>query len=145
MAYWVWISLGLGLAVVELFVPTFVILWLGVAGIIVGLLLLLISMSLTVQIVLWALLSVALVVAWHKIFSPRMKDRTLAGMSKEALIGQVGTVLSFSVAEQRGKLRFSAPIVGEDEWLFLSDCAVTSGDRVKVTGISGNTLIVATV
>ena len=63
-------------------------------------------------------------------------------MAREALIGQVGTVLEYNTSNTRGKLRFPAPLLGEDEWRFISQEALSSGDKVVVTDTSGNDLIV---
>jgi hypothetical protein len=40
-------------------------------------------------------------------------------------------------------VRFTTPILGAEEWPFICEGAVRAGDRVVVTDISGNTLIVA--
>ncbi|OZG72288.1 hypothetical protein BTA51_16240 [Hahella sp. CCB-MM4] len=142
IAYWHWIVLGILLAGLEIFVPSFVILWFGVAGIAVGLLMVLFPIGVTAQLFIWGGLSVLLLVLWHKLVSPRMENRTLAGLSREAIIGQVGTVLEYSSARSRGNLRFPAPILGNDEWEFIFDGELRSGDRVMVTEVSGNALIV---
>jgi hypothetical protein len=39
-------------------------------------------------------------------------------------------------------LRFPAPILGSDEWSFICEDPVAIGDRVRVTEVSGNSLIV---
>ncbi len=142
VAYWHWIVLGLVLASLEIFVPSFVILWFGVSAIVVGLLLLMTGISVTAQVLIWAVLSFLCVAAWHKLVSPRMKDKTLAGLSREAILGKVGTVLEYSVEQGRGTMRFPAPVLGNDEWEILSHDALQSGDRVTVKDVSGNTLIV---
>ncbi len=142
IVYWHWIVLGLMLITLELFAPAFVMLWLGVAAIIIGLLLTTFSLDLSTQLVIWAALSSLFIALWHRFISPRMADRTLAGLSKEAIIGQTGMVTFFNQSEGRGQLRFSAPIVGNDEWAFIFDDKLNHGDRVKVIDISGNSLIV---
>ncbi|HVN71050.1 MAG TPA: hypothetical protein VMU10_03425 [Desulfomonilia bacterium] len=38
-------------------------------------------------------------------------------------------------------VRFSIPVLGSDEWPFICEQAVKTGDRVLVKEISGNTLI----
>jgi inner membrane protein len=142
IAYWHWIVFGLLLAGLEIFVPSFVILWFGVSAIVIGLLLLLMNISVTVQLLIWAILSVVFLALWHKLVSPRMHDKTMAGLSREAIVGKVGTVLDYSIENGRGCLRFPAPILGNDEWELLSEEKLVSGDRVIVADVSGNTLIV---
>ena len=36
MIYWIWLAIGLGLAAVEMVTQTFVLIWFGLAAIIVG-------------------------------------------------------------------------------------------------------------
>lgn len=141
--YWHWIIFGLILITLELFIPVFVVLWLGIAAVIVGLFTLFIPLGFNLQIILWGVLSAAFVFLWHKYISPKMLNKTLAGLSREAMIGQIGIIIRFSSSQGRGRLRFSAPIVGNDEWDIISTEVLTEGDKVKVTDISGNSLIVA--
>lgn len=142
IAYWHWIVLGLALAGLEIFLPTFFMLWFGAAAICVGLVLWVIPLSLTAQLLLWIVNSVVFVVLWHKLVSPRMKDRSLAGMSREAIIGQTGIVVQHYTDSGRGRLKFPAPILGDDEWDYICEANLASGDRVTVTDLSGNAVIV---
>lgn len=142
IAYWHWIVLGLILAGMEIFLPSFFVLWFGAAAICVGLVIALVPIGLTAQLLLWIVLSVVFVVLWHKFVSPRMRDRTLAGMSREAIIGQSGIVVRHSAESGRGLLKFSAPILGSEDWDFICEGKLASGDRVIVTEVSGNSLIV---
>jgi membrane protein implicated in regulation of membrane protease activity len=75
--------------------------------------------------------------------SPRFKTKTLSGMSREKMIGQVGTVIELNLRHKgRGRLRFPAPILGDDEWQFICEDIVKVGCRVIVKEFSGNSLIV---
>ena len=74
--------------------------------------------------------------------SRRISDRTKAGLSKEAITGEVGQVLVVPTGEKRGKLRFPAPVPGADEWIIISQDELAIGDRVSVVDVSGNSLIV---
>ena len=140
--YWHWIVFGLLLITLELFAPVFVMLWLGLAAVVVGLLDLIFPLGFNAQLVIWVILSAIFLFLWHKFISPKMPNQTLAGLSREAIIGQVGMVVFYSEAEGRGKLKFPAPIVGNDEWEFIYDGPLNNGDKVKVVDISGNSLIV---
>jgi hypothetical protein len=82
------------------------------------------------------------IVIWLKFIKPRWKDRTRAGMAQETLLGQIGLVIESNAGKTRGKLRFPAPLLGEDEWVFISDTDEAVGNKVKVTDISGNSVIV---
>ncbi len=144
LAYWHWIIFGLLLSLSEIFVMSFVLLWFGLSAIMVGLLMTIVELSLTSQVLLWMFLSAFNVFAWFKWVSPRLKNKTLSGMSREKMLGQVGTVIEFNpMHEGRGQLRFPAPILGTDEWQFICDEKLEVGTRVTVKEFSGNSLIVS--
>lgn len=141
--YWHWIVFGIALMLSEIFIGSFFIVWFGAAAIVVGLLLLpLPNMSGTAQLILWAISSASFALAWFKLIKPLNIDKTKAGLSKEALLGEVGQVLQVPSGDKRGKVRFPAPVLGSDEWLIISHEAVSIGDRVSVVDLSGNALIV---
>ena len=140
--YWHWIVFGLTLVTLELFAPVFVMLWLGIAATIVGLIELLIPLGFSGQLIVWAVLSTVSLSLWHKYISPKMTNQTLAGLSREAIVGQVGMVIFYNQEQGRGKLKFSAPIVGNDEWEFIYNAPLNNGDKVQVQDISGNSLII---
>lgn len=143
VVYWHWIGFGLLLVLSEIFIGSFFIIWFGAGAVAVGLLLLVASgISLPTQIVIWAVLSALLAWAWFKFLKPLSIDKTKAGLSREALMGQIGQVLSPPNGDNRGKLRFPAPLLGSDEWLIISQDSLAIGDRVSVKDVSGNSLIV---
>lgn len=143
IVYWHWIVFGLVLSLSEIFVMGFVMLWFGVSAIMVGILLTMVDMSLTAQILSWIFFSVFNVVAWFKWGSPHFKHKTLSGMSRENMLAKVGTVIALNATHTgRGTLRFSAPVLGDDEWQFISEDDIEVGYRVIVKEFSGNTLIV---
>ncbi|MBB5188407.1 MULTISPECIES: NfeD family protein [Zhongshania] len=142
IAYWHWMVLGLLLVATELFIPVFVMIWFGASAIAVGLILLVVDMSLVVQMLFWLSLSVLDLVVWFKFIHPKMKNKTLSGMSREQVIGQEGMVIRLGPEIEQGTIRFSIPVLGSDEWQFICREHVAVGDRLVVEDISGNTLIV---
>ena len=141
--YWHWLVFGMVLIIAEIFVPSFTIFWFGLGGIVVaGLLLLDNHISLTWQLFIWAIASCIFTVLWFKFIRPMMTDRTRAGISREAAIGEIGQVVRTPAQEQRGVVRFTIPLLGSEEWPFICDTALSIGDRVIVVEISGNTLVV---
>jgi membrane protein implicated in regulation of membrane protease activity len=143
LEYWHWIVFGMILIIAELVVPSFTIFWFGLAGLIVGgVLLVAPETTFTWQLFLWALGACLMTFLWFKLLKPLMADRTKAGISREAIVGEGGQVIKAPSAEQRGMLRFTTPVLGAEEWPFICEQAVAIGDRVVVTDISGNTLIV---
>ena len=140
---WHWVVFGIAVVVSEMFLGTFFILWFGAAAVVVGVMLFLIpDLSMTWQILLWTILSSVLALGWFKYLKPLSIDKTKAGLSKEAITGEVGQVLIVPTEDKRGKLRFPAPVLGADEWIIISQDELMIGDRVSVVDVSGNSLIV---
>lgn len=142
--YWYWIVFRISLMLSEIFIGSFFIFWFGASATAVGVLLILIpQLSLTTQLISWTILSLVFIVAWFKLFKPLSIDKTKAGLSREALIGEVGQIISTPTSEKNGIVRFPVPLLGANEWEVISQEELTVGDRVKVTEVSGNSLIVA--
>ena len=141
--WWYWLIFGMLLILAEMLIPSFTLFWFGLAGLgVAGLLIFLPDLAFSLQLLFWALGSILFTVLWFKYFKPTMIDRTKAGVSKEAVTGETGMVIKPPQDETRGLVRFSIPVLGADEWEFIcqEDCNV--GDRIEVTDVSGNTLIV---
>lgn len=143
MLYWHWLVLGVVLIVAEIFIPSFTILWFGLGALVVGVAALMVEMSLSLQVLLWSIFSVLFTVLWFKLVKPRMVDSSNSQMAREAAIGESGQVIKLPAGDTRGKLRFSTPILGEDEWEFSCDAEVALGDRLHIQEISDSVLIVA--
>ena len=75
--FWHWIVLGIALSVLEIFLPSFTILWFGLGALLVAVVMLLWpQLPLYAQLALWAVATVAMSVAWFRYFKPRLLDRT---------------------------------------------------------------------
>jgi|TARA_B110000879_G_scaffold211919_1_gene306149 membrane protein implicated in regulation of membrane protease activity len=142
LMYWHWLVFGMILVAGEIFIPSFTILWFGLGALVVGLLMLVLELNFPAQILIWTLASVASTILWFKYFKPKMIDRTSAGISRDAAIGEAGQVIKAPTEHSRGQVRFTTPVLGDDEWDFICDSEVALGDRVHIKEISGNTLIV---
>jgi membrane protein implicated in regulation of membrane protease activity len=141
--YWHWLVIGMILLIAEMLLPSFIAFWFGLGGLIVGVLLLLVpSLSFTLQLLLWAVSSIAFTVLWFRLFKPMMSDRTKAGMAREAILGETGQVIKAPQEGQSGYVRFATPLLGSEEWPFYCQQEAAVGDRVYVIDISGNTLVV---
>ncbi len=147
IVYWHWVVFGIFLILMEIVLPSFVALWFGVAAVIVGgVLFLAPDITISTQVMLWTILSILTTWLWFRYLKPLSIDRTKAGLSREAIIGEVGQVLSAPNGERKGILRFPAPILGSDEWQFIClEEVLSSGDRVRVIDLSGNALVVTKV
>ena len=143
LLYWHWIVFGIAVMLSEIFLGSFFIFWFGAAAIIVGLMLVPFpAISGAAQLIIWAFSSMVFAVGWFKFLKPLSTDKTKAGLSKEAMLGEIGQVLSPPNGEKRGTIRFPAPLLGADEWQILSQDSLSIGDRVSVVDLSGNSLIV---
>jgi hypothetical protein len=141
--WWQWVVLGIGLTILEIFLPSFISLWFGLGAIIVGLIAWLLPQTSTaVQVLIWIIASAIFVVFWFRFFKPRMVDKTKAGVSRDAAIGEIGHVIKAPVEGRRGVVRFSLPVLSEDEWPFICESQVNAGDKVAIKDFSGNALVV---
>lgn len=143
LLYWHWLVIGMLLIIGEIFVASFTMFWFGLGGLVVALALgLAPRLSLTWQLLIWALSSAVFTLLWFKLVRPRMKDRTKAGIARESAIGESGQVIKAPAEGRRGVVRFTTPMLGSDEWSFICEEPVMPGNRVFVKEISGNTLVV---
>lgn len=144
MLDWHWLVLGMALMLLELVVPSFTIFWFGLGAMVVaGALWIVPNLPLGRQIFIWAVGSIGFTVLWFKVIRPRMEDRTKAGVALEAIRGQTGRVIVAPREGARGMVRFTVPLLGDEEWQFIcEDGEVRIGDAVVVQDVSGNTLIV---
>lgn len=146
--YWYWFVFGMVLLLVELALPSFTALWFGLGAFIVGVILMLVpGLSLAMQLVIWAVMSCVMIFLWFKFVRPKSVDKTLAGLSREAVVGESGTVISLPIGDRRGVVRFAVPILGNSEWPFLTrddtvNTVLQTGDRVRVVEVYGNQLLV---
>ena len=141
---WHWLVFGMVLAALEIFIPSFTIFWFGLGAVIVAILLWLpVELSFSWQLLIWAISSSIFAALWFKYFRPLMTDKTKAGISREAVLGESGQVIRTPQEEKRRVVRFTTPLLGDDEWEFICDSTVIVGDRVTVKDVSGNTLIVS--
>ena len=141
--WWYWVAFGMLLMLAEIFVPSFTIFWFGLAAQIVALLVgLFPEIALSWQLTCWAFSSIIFTILWFRYFKPTMLDRTKAGISLEAVLGQTGQVVRLPQEGVRGLVRFVMPLLGNEDWEFLSNDELAIGDRVMVVEVSGNALVV---
>ena len=143
MLYWHWLVLGLVLIVAEIFIPSFTILWFGLGALVVGVAALLFEIPFSIQVLIWTVFSVLFTVLWFMLVKPKMVDSSNSQAARESAIGESGQVIKLPAGDTKGKLRFSTPILGEDEWEFSCEAEVDLGDRLHIQEISGNVLVVA--
>lgn len=135
--WWHWVVLGLCLAMTELAVPAFFIIWFGIGAIGVGIALLIApDLAAATQILLWTGLSALLVGVWFRYLKPRTV--TSVGTSAASVAGEVGILVADISPEARGQVRFQKPILGSDVWECYADTRLKAGQRVRVIVVEGS-------
>ena len=135
--WWHWMVLGLCLAMTELAVPAFFIVWFGIGAIAVGIVLLALpDLAVATQMLLWAVLSTLLVVFWFRYLKPRTV--TSVGTSAAHVTGEVGVLVSDLCPATRGQVRFQKPVLGSDLWECYADTKIKAGERVRIVVIEGS-------
>jgi len=137
LEWWHWMILGLCLAMAELAVPAFFIVWFGIGAIGVAIVLLLApDLTVAMQMLLWAGLSTVLVVIWFRHLRPRTVTRV--GTSAASVAGEVGVLVTDINPEIRGHVRFQKPVLGSDVWECYADANIKAGERVRILVVEGN-------
>ena len=135
--WWHWVVLGLCLMIAEMAIPAFFIIWFGIGAVGVGLLLLLLpDLTVATQLIVWTILSSALVAIWFRFLRPA--TRTTVGTSSANVVGEVGLLVSDLPPYARGQVRFQKPILGADLWECYAEHPLKAGERVRVVAVEGH-------
>jgi len=139
--WWYWIIAGFCLIGLELIVPSFTIIWFGLGALVVGILTFLWpAFPVAGQVFLWSLASIFFTIMWFRYLKPK-KDRTHAGTSKDAIVGESGIIIrGTDDSYGRGTVRFRISILGADEWVCYAEEVLKTGDSVRVMDIEGQIL-----
>jgi len=136
-AHWVWLTLGLVLAGLEMLVPGVYLIWLALAAIGTGVLTGLFDLSLPMQVIDFVFLSLI------ALFSARrfLRDRPIASSDPllnrrgARMVGETALVVQ-AIAHGSGRVR-----LGDGEWIARGP-DVAAGERVRITGNDGTILLV---
>ncbi len=138
--YWHWWVFAIVLIILETFAPGAFFLWMGISAAIVGTALFFApEMAVTIQWVLFAVLSVATIVIWRFRLArkPTETDHPTLNRRGEQYTGRVFT-LETPIVNGSGKIT-----VDDSTWKIRGeDCE--AGTKVKVTGVDGVILNVST-
>lgn len=130
--YWYWFVLGLALITIEMLVPTFFTLWIGIAALVTGGVVYYVpDMGWQSQLVLFAILSVISVLAWRQYYAKRSieTDEPLLNRRGEQYIGRIIT-LQEPITDGQGKIRLD-----DSTWKIAGqDCP--AGTRVKLAKLN---------
>jgi membrane protein implicated in regulation of membrane protease activity len=137
---WSWLVFGLVLMALEVAAPGVFLFWLGLAGLLVGLLSFAVEMSWEVQLIVFAVLSIAAVPAWRRLAHAKSSAPGADFLNRRsaALVGRVFT-LEKPIQDGVGMVR-----VDDTIWRVAGPDA-PAGSRVKVVRADGASLTVAAV
>lgn len=139
--YWHWLILAVVLVVLEVFSPGVFFLWMALAAVVTGLLLMAMpDLSWQVQLVSFALLSMGTIVLARLVLKnhPIHTDLPMLNRRGEQYVGRTFT-LEQPIVNGQGKIR-----VDDSTWkVHGADCP--AGTRVKVDGVDGTVLVVEAV
>lgn len=133
--HWFWLSLGVVLAAAEIVAPGFFLIWLAVAAIVTGLLAWVLPIPAALQLLLFAVLSVAAVYAgrrWFKL-NPIESDDPKLNDRGARLVGETVTVVE-AIDGGNGRVK-----IGDSVWSARGPDAPV-GARMRVTGADGSTV-----
>jgi membrane protein implicated in regulation of membrane protease activity len=136
-AHWVWLTIGVLLAGLEMLAPGVYLIWLGIAAIITGVLTGLLHLSLPVQVIDFVFLSLIVAFSARRFLrdSPIASADPLMNRRVARMVGQTAVVVQ-AIEHGSGRVHF-----GDSEWIASGpDLAV--GERVRITGADGATLLV---
>jgi len=142
MNSWTWLILGTVLLIAELFTGSTFILWPAIAAIVVGITIFIVPLGWTMQLTLFAILSVIGLIIGEKYLRPRLdkgEDEGLNDLNSSMAGRRVLAIGDFTSGE--GRVKF-----GDTEWRArLYDGNAKAGDELRVIGVEGATLNVETV
>jgi membrane protein implicated in regulation of membrane protease activity len=136
-AHWVWLTIGVVLAGLEMLVPGVYLVWLGIAAIITGVLTGLLHLSLPAQVIDFVFLSLIIAFSARRFLrdSPIVGADPLMNRRVARMLGQTAVVVQ-AIEHGSGRVHF-----GDSEWI-ASGPDVAVGERVRITGSDGATLLV---
>ena len=137
LQFWHWLVFGLVLIVLEVFVPSAVFLWPGIAALVVGgVAFFLPAVSWMMLVLIWAVLSVALAFGWQAYRKAKGDQKPVSTMNRrgEQYIGRHFT-LTKDIVNGVGELH-----VDDTRWKIVSVTDFTLGTKVKVTAVEGTSL-----
>lgn len=134
---WWWLILALLLAIAEIIVPGFFLIWLGAAALLTGIVTLLLGIGTPAQFILFAVASIAAVYAARRWLrdNPVTSSDPMLNERTARLIGEIVTVVE-AIDGGRGRVK-----VGDGIWQAHGP-DTPAGAKVRVMGAEGTVLVV---
>lgn len=130
--FWHWWILAVAMIILEILAPTFFALWMGVAAIITGFAVYFMpDMQWEYQVFVFALLSVASIVAWKIYYkkNPLTSDEPLLNRRGEQYVGRIIT-LKDPIVDGQGKVK-----IDDSTWKVEGeDCP--AGTKIKIVSLN---------
>jgi membrane protein implicated in regulation of membrane protease activity len=132
-----WMIGGIILLAAEILAPGFFLVFVGAAALATGVFALLFGLGLPAQLALFALYALLAVIVGRRFYANGASDSSSPLLNNRAaqLVGRVVTVVEV-IDGDGGRVR-----VGDSEWSARGGPGA-AGDRVRITGVEGNCLIV---
>ncbi|MGV3556263.1 MAG: NfeD family protein [Croceibacterium sp.] len=136
-AHWVWLTLGLLLAALEMLVPGVYLIWLAAAALITGVLTFAFDLSLPLQVVDFVFLSLIAAFSAKRFLGEKPIESSDPLMNRRGarMIGETAMVVT-AIEHGTGRVKF-----GDGEWIARGP-ETAAGERVRIIGTEGSTLLV---
>ena len=136
-AHWVWLTLGLVLAGLEMLVPGVYLIWLAAAAIVTGVLTLAFDLSLPMQVVDFVFLSLIAAFSARRFLRDRPIESSdpLLNRRGARMVGETALVVT-AIEHGSGRVR-----LGDSEWIARGP-EVAAGERVRIVGTDGASLLI---
>lgn len=136
-AHWVWLTLGLLLAALEMLVPGVYLIWLAVAALTTGVLTFAFDLSLPLQVVDFVFLSLIAAFSAKRFLGEKPIESSDPLMNRRGarMVGETALVVT-AIEHGSGRVK-----VGDSEWI-ARGVETGAGERVRIIGTDGATLLV---
>ncbi|MBL1320758.1 MAG: NfeD family protein [Methylophaga sp.] len=132
LTFWHWWIFAAALITFEVLLPTFYLLWTGIAAFIVGLIVWLVpSLAWEIQVVIFAVLSVLSIVMWRNYAqkNPVVSDEPLLNRRGEQYVGRVVT-LKEPIVDGHGKVKL------DDSTWKINGADCDAGTQIKIMSVN---------
>ena len=135
--HWVWMTLGLVLAGLEMLVPGVYLIWLALAAIITGVLTATLDLSVPMQVLDFVFLSLIIAFSARRFLRDRPIESSDPLMNRRGarLVGETAVVVQ-AIEHGSGRVK-----LGDSEWIARGP-NVAAGERVRISGSEGAILLV---
>jgi membrane protein implicated in regulation of membrane protease activity len=136
-SYWVWLTLGVVLAGLEMLAPGVYLIWFAIAALITGALTWLLDLSLPVQVIDFVFLALICAFSAKRFLrdSPIVSQDPLMNRRGARMVGETAVVVQ-AIEHGSGRVH-----IGDSEWIARGP-DVPVGERVRITGNEGASLLV---